>query len=210
MCHQRLQVLAFAGLRRAMGASFLLMLAAACAQATEAEDLWREALAVRPAVESLAAHARIAPVDEPGTRLRIVGTMFASDGVTPLQGVLVYAYHTDAGGLYSRGPEPRRRLRLVGWARTDAEGRFAFDTIRPGPYPGRRIPAHVHFMAEGAGYPPQWLHDLQFAGDPLHDAAHLAQAEAQGIFAEIVPVKVAADGSQSCEVRFRLAAKSNL
>lgn len=195
---------------RTLGTTVLLAFVAGAAGASEAEDLWREALAVRPPVESLSAHERIAPLGEPGTRLRIVGAMFAPDGVTPLGGVLVYAYHTDASGRYSSGPEPRRRLRLVGWARTDARGQFVFDTIRPAPYPGRRVPAHVHFMAEGGGYPPQWLHDLQFVGDPLHDAAHLAKAEADGLFAEIVPLQAAADGSQSCLVRFRLAAKSNL
>lgn len=104
--------------------------------------------------------ARIAPETEPGQPLAISGTVYAPDGQTPAPGVIVYAYHTDANGLYR--PDKRRDLppRLRGWARTDAHGRFEFRTIRPAPYPGREVPAHVHFQLWGAGYPRQWTEDL--------------------------------------------------
>jgi protocatechuate 3,4-dioxygenase beta subunit len=41
----------------------------------------------------------------------------------------------------------RTRGLLRGWARTDNDGRFAFESIRPGAYPGGRIPPHFHFTA---------------------------------------------------------------
>src|SRR4051812_22825989 len=44
--------------------------------------------------------ARIAPADEPGERLVIHGKVYEADGRTPAAGVVVYAYHTDAKGLY--------------------------------------------------------------------------------------------------------------
>ncbi|MBK8981641.1 MAG: hypothetical protein IPM38_04795 [Ignavibacteria bacterium] len=40
--------------------------------------------------------------NEPGQRIRIEGRIFKSDSITPYPGILIYAYHTDAGGLYSK------------------------------------------------------------------------------------------------------------
>jgi len=88
---------------------------------------------------TLLSTARIAPADEPGERMRIEGTVFDENG-KPLPGVIVYAYHTDAHGIYPRnetepGPAGRRHGRLRGWAKTDEKGRYRFDTIRPAGYP---------------------------------------------------------------------------
>src|SRR5947209_3145952 len=85
----------------------------------------------------------IAGPDEPGERLIITGQVFGPDGRTPAPGVLVYAYQTDATGLYHN--DAQRVARLHGWAKTDSEGRFEFHTVRPGAYPERDIAAHVHF-----------------------------------------------------------------
>ena len=40
----------------------------------------------------------------------------------------VHAYHTDERGFYRRKPWGRPRLR--GWARTNADGKYKFHTIR--------------------------------------------------------------------------------
>lgn len=95
---------------------------------------------------TLGATARIAPASEPGDPLIIRGRLLNLDGAAAA-GAIVFAYHTDRGGLYddsSRGPHS---WRLRGWARTDADGRFTFESIRPGAYPGGNIPPHVHFTA---------------------------------------------------------------
>jgi protocatechuate 3,4-dioxygenase beta subunit len=86
--------------------------------------------------------ATIAGKSEPGERLILTGTVFDGDDGKPREGVTVYAYHTDARGHYCSKPWGRPRLR--GWARTNAEGRYEFHTIKPGPYPMRRNPAHIH------------------------------------------------------------------
>jgi hypothetical protein len=46
-----------------------------------------------------------------------------ADGVTPAAGVILYAYHTDAAGLYGRTPNADPRIQ--GWVRTDKAGRFS-------------------------------------------------------------------------------------
>ena len=128
---------------------------------------------------------RLAAAGEPGTRLRVEGLVFAPDGTTPAAGVFVYAYQTDATGVYAPAGRPPR---LRGWMRTDSDGRFAYDTIRPAPYPGGRNPAHVHHQLWGAGWPAQWGNDLLFEDDPLVPEAERRRSASLGAFAFVRPV----------------------
>ena len=149
----------------------------------------------------------IAPAGEPGQRLVIAGQVFAPDGETPVSGAVVYAYQTDSSGEYHN--DTSRIAKLHGWARTDAQGRFEFRTIHPGAYPGREIPAHVHFHAWGGGYPLQWTEELLFAGDPKIQASVLEQSRASGRFGHVSTVTRDATGVEHCAINFRLRAKSN-
>src|SRR5262249_45669056 len=144
---------------------------------------WQDAQTHRPA--TLTEHSRIAPASEPGTPLMISGLVVGPDGVTPQAGAIVFAYHTDDSGLYSEQPGFPWRLR--GWARTDAAGRFEFETIRPGPYPNHRTPAHVHLTIESAAFGRQYG-GLQLADDPLVPAADRDASIAKGRFADVLTV----------------------
>lgn len=128
--------------------------------------------------------ARIAGPNEPGERLQITGTVFQADSRKPSPGIIVYAYHTDAAGLYSRGtPETewsRRHGLLRGWARTGADGRYSFETVKPAPYPGRRDPAHVHLTVLEQGRRPYWIDDIVFDGDFGVDDAYRRERENRG------------------------------
>lgn len=130
--------------------------------------------------------AVLAPSGEPGERLHVEGLVFAPDGTTPVEGAIVYAYQTDATGRYAT--PPARTPRLRGFMKTDREGRFSYDTIRPGSYPGGRDPAHVHHQVWGAGYPAQWASDLLFDGDPLVPEAERRRSDALGRFSFVKPV----------------------
>jgi len=114
------------------------------------------------------AKVTIATLNEPGERLVVNGRVFASDGVTPLAGASVYAYHTDAKGYYSPGTNDNRNPRLRGYMRTDAEGRYEFNTIKPGPYPNSRIPAHIHYVVTAPGHSER-IFEIVFEGDPFLD-----------------------------------------
>ena len=127
--------------------------------------MWQEAQTHRPA--DLGPEGRIAPADEPGTPLVVDGRVVEPDGETPAPGVVVFAYQTDRDGIYFSDGRPGSPWRLQGWARTDADGRFTFRTIRPGPYPGRHVPAHIHFAVESPKHGRQWTDSLRFADDPL-------------------------------------------
>jgi protocatechuate 3,4-dioxygenase, beta subunit len=96
----------------------------------------------------------IAPLTEPGERIVVHGKVIDAATKKPVAGVTVYAYHTDATGVYNR--RGVREPRLKGWVTSDANGKFELRTIRPGRYPGASEPAHIHFEYSGAGYPKQW------------------------------------------------------
>jgi protocatechuate 3,4-dioxygenase beta subunit len=145
--------------------------------------------------------ATLVAADEPGLRLVVRGRLFAPDGERPAAGAIVYAYQTDLGGIYNRerGAPPRLR----GFMKTDAEGRFEYHTIRPGSYPGTRVPAHVHHHAWGGGWPAQWLGELNFADDPFVSEADRERSAAAGRFAWVLAPRQEA-GALVVELNLRL------
>ena len=118
----------------------------------------------------------IASASEPGERLVIEGTVYRSDGRTPASGVLVYAYHTNARGYYAHAQGTTGQGRwhgdLRGWLKTGPDGRYRIETIRPAPYPGRTIPAHIHMHVMPAGERERWIDDIVFDDDPLVTASY--------------------------------------
>jgi protocatechuate 3,4-dioxygenase beta subunit len=156
-----------------------------------------------PPAASLSSKARIAPADEPGEPLVISGRVFDPTGHRPVADVVVDAYHTDIKGLYTPSGAVRPP-RLHGWARTDAEGRYEFRTIRPAPYPGNSPPAHVHFHVSGAGYARQEAEELVFVGDPKISAEMAARSQRAGRFGGVRPLTKGADGAWHCTFDMRL------
>jgi protocatechuate 3,4-dioxygenase beta subunit len=76
-----------------------------------------------------------------GTRLR-VGGLVLDRACRPLANVLVDLWQADAQGRYDNAG-----YRLRGHQFTDAEGRWQFDTVLPGVYPGRTRHLHVKLQA---------------------------------------------------------------
>lgn len=144
----------------------------------------------RPA--TLASSARIATANEPGEPLVLEGTVRHPDGaVAP--GVIVYAYHTNAAGIYPRatGPDATRHGRLRGFALTGAKGEYRFETIRPGSYPNSDNPQHIHMHIVEPGRCTYWIDDVHFADDPLLKAEHRTAAPGRGGSGIAEPVKQA-------------------
>jgi protocatechuate 3,4-dioxygenase beta subunit len=133
---------------------------------------------------SIPSRARIAPVGEPGEPMVITGRVVGADG-KPRADVIVYAYQTDARGIYraptiSLGRWPDRHGALRGWVRTDAQGQYTFETIRPASYPGHTIPAHVHMHVIEPGCATYYIDEIRFTDDPLLTAAQRSGEERRG------------------------------
>jgi len=117
---------------------------------------------------TLSFQAQIAS-NEPGEKFIIRGRVFATDGITPAPNIVVYAHHTNAAGYYVGGSDEsewtRRHGKLRGWVRTGRDGRYEFQSIKPGFYPRRTEPAHVHMAVWEPGRHPYWIDDLVFGGE---------------------------------------------
>ena len=150
-----------------------LLTASACAQQAARSNLYVcegcEAI-YEHAFDNLSWQTTIPPDGEPGELLVIRGTVYQTDGTTPAPDVIVYAYHTNAEGVYpTRGDEEgwaRRHGYLRGWTKTNAEGQYQFRTIKPGLYPSRKTPAHIHMTIKEPDHREYWIDEILFADDP--------------------------------------------
>ena len=108
----------------------------------------------------------IAGNDEPGERLVVTGRTLV--GKKPVAGVSLYVFHTDINGRYAPDISDHNAAelnpRLHGSLRTDAQGRYQYETVRPGSYDNGA--AHVHYVVKAVGYKPLLL-ALQFEDDPI-------------------------------------------
>jgi len=168
-------------------------------------------------------HVVLVSEDEPGQTLIVRGTVYAPDGETPVAGVRLTIHNADSMGYYCMLPSPERdrtlprdncpdsppnTARIRGSLTTDAQGRFEFHTIKPGAYPNRRNPAHIHFQASGAGYSSQWPPDLNFAGDPFIPAADVERQAQLGKFRFICdPQPIGRGKAVHCDYNIRLEKK---
>jgi protocatechuate 3,4-dioxygenase beta subunit len=117
--------------------------------------------------DSLSWSTRIAPTNEPGEPMRLEGVVRDAVGHAA-PGIIVYAYHTNVQGIYPRSTEyPNvRHGRLRAWTKTNAEGRYRFDTIRPAGYPKTDIPQHVHMQVIEPGRCEYTIDEILFDDDP--------------------------------------------
>ncbi len=122
---------------------------------------------------------------EPGERLVISGAVYKADGKTPWADAILYAYHTDSTGHYSKeGIEKgfqKWHGRLHGWCRTDARGRYEIRSIRPGRYPDNSMPAHIHCaIKKPDGSEPFFINDFVFSDDSLVTSSYLSTLSFSG------------------------------
>ena len=84
----------------------------------------------------------LAPAGVPGERIHIEGMVY--DGLNAaVKDILIEVWQADGGGIYPHPEDPRAAQcapGFRGWGRVISDfdtGLFAFDTIKPGPVPGR-------------------------------------------------------------------------
>ena len=131
---------------------------------------------------------------EPGEPLIVSGTIYAPDGRTPLEGINLFVYQTDATGVYSTSGGDNRATRIHGLMRSNKEGRYEFRTIKPGSYPNSRNAAHIHAYVSGPDYPEYWIDEYLFEGDPFISATDRQKLGGKGTFSSILTLQRGADG----------------
>lgn len=132
---------------------------------------------------------------EPGARLSMSGTIYGADG-KPAPGVKMLLYHTDAEGYYSRPVSDPRRARLRGTVWSDAQGRYAFDTVKPGHYAGtsQPPPLHIHVHLEPPQLSDHWVDSFYFEDDAQLQPAVVARARGLERFSNVIALTPAASG----------------
>jgi protocatechuate 3,4-dioxygenase, beta subunit len=115
-----------------------------------------------------------------GERIIVSGRVLDTEG-KPLRDTLVEIWQANAAGRYrhrwDRWPAPLDpNFSGAGRCVTDADGRYRFVTIKPGPYPwGNHYnawrPAHIHFSSLGRAFTQRLVTQMYFPGDPFlpHD-----------------------------------------
>jgi protocatechuate 3,4-dioxygenase, beta subunit len=143
--------------------------------------------------QNVSSKGTLAASSDPGERLRLAGTVYDAEGKNPMPGVVLFAYQTDASGVYSKPVDDSRNPRLRGWVKTDSSGRFELDTIKPGSYPGGGNPAHIHvvFMQ---GERQDGADECWFEGDRYLTGNQKEREAAAGKFSRIVRLSKDKDG----------------
>ena len=144
---------------------------------------------------------------EAGEKLLVTGIAFNLDGKTPAKDIIIYYWQTDNTGLYSPSPDMNKKAarhgHIRGWVKSDSLGRYKIYTIRPMPYPGENIPAHIHISIKEPGLPNEYYTDeLVFDDDKKLTSAERKKLPNRGGSGILRTVKL--NGMQVAEHNFIL------
>jgi protocatechuate 3,4-dioxygenase beta subunit len=106
--------------------------------------------------------------NEPGPKIKISGTIYHADGKTPAPDIVLYIYHTDQQGLYTKKKSADGRHGYIkGWVKTNEDGFYTFYTLVPASYPNSNNPRHIHPIIKEKGISEYWIDEFVFDNDPL-------------------------------------------
>jgi protocatechuate 3,4-dioxygenase beta subunit len=139
-------------------------------------------------------YTKIPSEGEPGEKINISGIVFHPDRITPAEGVIIYIYHTNIEGIYpKKGDETgngKYHGYLRGWMKTDSNGKYEFETIRPAPYQTHGgEPAHIHYNIEEPGQSEYWLAALWFDDDPRVTEEQVRNVSRSGGFSNVITLR---------------------
>jgi protocatechuate 3,4-dioxygenase beta subunit len=139
-----------------------------------------------------------------GERITVSGRVLDTDG-KPMGNTLVEIWQANSAGRYrhrhDRWPaELDSNFSGAGRTLTDAEGRYSFTTIKPGPYPWGNHhnawrPAHIHFSLLGRAFAQRLVTQMYFPGDPLFDQDPVFQSVRDPAARERLISRFSLDGS---------------
>jgi len=114
---------------------------------------------------------------EPLGERSIVHGRLLDEAGRPISGALIEVWQANAGGRYhhqvDQHPAPLDpNFTGAGRCLTDADGRYRFVTVKPGPYPWGNHenawrPSHIHFSVFGRLFTQRLVTQMYFPGDPL-------------------------------------------
>ncbi|WP_339631032.1 hypothetical protein [Bizionia echini] len=123
---------------------------------------------------SLSSEETMMDYNSQSQKLKISGTVFLPDGMTPAKDVIIFIQQADQNGEYtvitnSEKVYVKNRL----WVKTDENGKYTINTYIPGStnkpltYPHELQPMHIHAMIKEPGKQEYALYRMMFENDPL-------------------------------------------
>jgi len=118
--------------------------------------------------DSLSNTDTIPDFDMQETKLKITGTIYQSDGMTPAKDVILYIWQQDANGYFDmKTASDKKYVHHRGWIKTDEDGKYTFYTFFPGSYPHSREARHIHASIKEVGKTDYNLNGFLFDDDPF-------------------------------------------
>ncbi|WP_345190172.1 hypothetical protein [Algibacter agarivorans] len=115
-------------------------------------------------------------------KLKITGTIFLNDGVTPAKDVILFIYQSDDNGDYEmKISNQKRYVHNRGWIKTDADGKYTFYTFVPGKYYGKGEFKTIHPVIKEPGKPEYKMYSFLFDDDPSLTKSCRKKLEKKGI-----------------------------
>lgn len=123
--------------------------------------------------------------------LKITGTVFLSDGVTPAKDVILFINQADEHGNYELKKHFKKRyVHHRGWVKTDADGHYTFYTFVPGRDRHSNDLKKIHLAIK----PPDEVEyvgdDFLFEDDPLLKKSCRKRLDENGIDSILKAVKI--------------------
>ncbi|MFY0714420.1 hypothetical protein J1D01_12120 [Seonamhaeicola sp. NFXS20] len=101
-------------------------------------------------------------------KLKITGTIYESDGVTPAKNVLLFVHQTDENGNFELKRENKKRyVYHRGWVRTDENGKYTLYTFVPGSYIYGKELKQIYPIVKEPNKPEYKIETFLFDDDPL-------------------------------------------
>lgn len=101
-------------------------------------------------------------------KLKITGTIYENDGVTPAKNVLLFIHQADEDGNFElKRHNKKRYVKHRGWIRTDANGRYTFYTFVPGKYMFGNELTQILPIIKEPNKPEYKIESFVFDNDPL-------------------------------------------
>lgn len=101
-------------------------------------------------------------------KIKITGTIFQSDGITPAKNVILSIYQPDEDGYYSiKKDSDKRYIYHNASIKTDADGTYVFYTFIPGTVHRSGDVKHIHPVIKEEGKEEYELNSFYFDNDPL-------------------------------------------
>jgi hypothetical protein len=129
-------------------------------------------------------------------KLKITGTIYQSDGVTPAKDVILFIEQADDEGNYQiKEKNNKRYMHHRAWVKTDANGQYTLYTFVPGAatdpitFPRRKGLKKIYPILKEANKPEYNMDAMLFDDDPLLTKACRKRLKRKGIDSVMKPEK---------------------